>query len=112
MTGISGVKMWMEDYLINASTYDEKHRTNFIKIVREWDNCIKDYKECVTIEQCNDTYVKWCEKIDTLNEGIRNSFGEKIPCGISDTLDYFEDALGELEDIFIDKIREKMEGGR
>lgn len=106
MTGIGGVRMWLEDFMINSSSYDEKYKNNFIKVRDAWNECLKEFKGCKTIEQCNDTYTKWANKVDELNLDMYYAFGKgKIPCGISDTLDYFEDAIGELEDKALDELQ-------
>lgn len=106
MTGIGGVHMWLEDYLINASTYNNKYRENFLKVVEAWRDCTKDFKSCTTIAECNNTSEKWVDKVVDLRQKISDIFGKnEMPCGISDTLDYFEDAVGELEDKAIDRVR-------
>ncbi len=100
MTGIGGVRMWMEDWFINASSYPKKYQENFIKVKDLWNNCVKDFKACKSIKQCNDTFTKYEDEIESLRNVISIAYEgyKKIPLGIADTLDYFEEAVGDLED--------------
>lgn len=105
MTGISGVHMWMEDWLINGPSYDKKYQDNFLKIKKLWNECVKAFKLCSTVKNCNDTYSKYNLEVEKLREEMYQVYGvNKSPIGISDCLDYFEDAVGDLEDKALDKV--------
>lgn len=105
MTGIGGVKMWMEDYLMNSSSYPEDYRKNFIKIKRLWNSCLSEFSECKSIKACNDCYEKYEEEVDNLRGEFYKYYGRgKMPIGLSDTLDYFEEAVGDLEDRALEKL--------
>lgn len=112
MTGIGGVRMWMEDWFINASSYPKKYQENFIKIKNLWNECVKEFKSCKSIKQCNDAYTKYEEEIDSLRNVITIAYGvyKKIPIGLADTLDYFEEAVGDLEDKALTKLMQS--GGK
>lgn len=101
MTGIGGVRMWMEDWLINASSYPKKYQENFIKVKNLWNECVKAFKGCKSIKACNDACTEYTDKVDSLRGAIALAYEgnyKKIPIGISDCLDYFEEAVGDLED--------------
>ena len=105
MTGIGGVKMWMEDYMLNAPSYSKEYREKFIKIKDLWNECVKAFKECKSIKACNDCYTEYEQKVDELREECDKFFGRnRMPIGINDTLDYFEEAVGDLEDKYLDKL--------
>lgn len=105
MNGIMGLKMWMEDFMMNASSYPKDYQTDFLKIKNLWNECVKQFKNCKTISECNDTYMVYSEKVDSLRETLLKYYGiNKMPIGIADTLDYFEEAVGDLEDKAINKI--------
>lgn len=105
MTGISGVHMWMEDWLINGPSYDKKYQKNFLKVKALWNECVSAFKKCNTIKECNDTYSKYNIAVEKLREEMYQEFGlKKVPIGISDCLDYFEEAVGDLEDKYLQKI--------
>ena len=105
MSGIGGVRSWLEDFVLNKNSYDNNYVINFIKVADLWKQCLDDFKACKSIRNCNDTYSKYIDKVEKLREQIEGFFGRnKVPCGISDSLDYFEDAVGELEDKYLDKL--------
>ena len=105
MSGIGGVRMWIEDFIINSHTYSEDYRKFFRKINSLWSRCNEAFKKCKSIKDCNNTYTEYEDKVDELREEIDNFYGRnKMPCGLSDTLDYFEEAVGDLEDKHLDRL--------
>lgn len=111
MTGIGGVKMWMMDFMMNESSYPKEYRDSYIKIEGIWNSCIKEFKSAKSIKNCNDTYSKYIDEIDNLREELYKQYGRnRLPIGIGDLLDYFDEAVGELEDKYIDKLTEN--GGK
>ena len=112
MEGLAGVRMWMEDFLINLSSYDEQYRRNFVKINKLFKECRASFKASKSIGESNHNYEIYEEKLEDLREDIANDYGsyDKIPLGISDTLDYFEEAIGDLDDKTIDNLIKNSKG--
>lgn len=106
ISGENGLDMWQDDYMINADSYSKEYRDNFLKIQKLKKEIKAAFNNCKTVKEANDCYKESVEKVWDLAEEIYNAFGGrgKTPVGISDTLDYFEDAIGDFEDKALTRI--------
>lgn len=109
MTGIGGLKSWFYDFAINGSAYPKDYQENFIKIKNTYNDCITAFKNCKTIKECNDTYEIYENKVDDLRKEFYDYYGnnQKMPIGLADSLDYFEEAVGDLGDRYIEDLTSK-----
>lgn len=106
MTGIGGLKSWFYDFAINGSAYPKDYQENFIKIKNTYNDCITAFKNCKSIKDCNDTYEIYENKVDDLRKEFYDYYGnnQKMPIGLADSLDYFEEAIGDLGDRYIENL--------
>lgn len=108
--GIAGLGMWDDDFMLNADSYPEDYVANYKKIKALQREIRHNFNNCKTVDEANDCYKASIDKVDALRDEIVNYYTSpgKVPIGLSDTLDYFEDAVGEFEDRAIDRIIDAM----
>lgn len=107
--GERGLNAWIEDFMFNETSYDKDYIENFNKIQdfkKKWKSMFKDSKD---LDDANTTYDLGMNEFDILRDEIEDHYmsRNKMPCGISDSLDYLEDAMGEWLDKAVDRINKE-----